>query len=100
MATQLSLMWAWSDESCLADGRQHRHRTRQAEANKRVALASDASCDCHLVAAGSACTAAHVLRPGNVLAPVWLQPDPADQRQQRLIAMKNNDIGDWDQNPI
>ena len=23
MATQLSLMWAWSDESCLADGRRH-----------------------------------------------------------------------------
>ena len=37
---------------------------------------------------------------GNVLAPVWLQPDPTDQRQQRFIAMKNNDIGDWDQNPI
>ena len=34
MATQLSLMWAWSDESCLADGRQHIHRTRPAEANK------------------------------------------------------------------
>ena len=34
MATQLSLMWAWSDESCLADGRQHMHRTRQQETLK------------------------------------------------------------------
>ena len=41
----------------------------------------------------------HSKRPGNVLAPVWLQPDPADQRQQRFIAMKNNDIGDWTRTP-
>ena len=36
---------------------------------------------------------------GNVLAPVWLQPDPADRKKERFIAMKNNDTGDWDQTP-
>ena len=36
---------------------------------------------------------------GNVLAPVWLQPDPADRKRERFIAMKNNDAGDWDQTP-
>ena len=36
---------------------------------------------------------------GNVLAPVGLQPDPADRKKERSIAMKNNDAGDWDQTP-
>ena len=36
---------------------------------------------------------------GNVLAPVWLQPDPTDRKRERFIAMKNNDAGDWDQTP-
>ena len=36
---------------------------------------------------------------GNVLAPVWLQPDPTDRKKERSIAMKNNDAGDWDQTP-
>merc|ERR1711965_472687 len=87
MATQLSLMWAWSDERCLADGRQHitihghsalahvgverrklsgrwapAHTQNTPSRSKQVSSARDDSCDCHLVAAGSACTAAHVLR--------------------------------------
>ena len=37
---------------------------------------------------------------GNVLAPVWLQPDPTDRKRERYIAMKKQQRWRLGSNPV